>query len=55
MSNNKKITHVVKGLDNGPFAGSGIGVYGKKDLQRRLKEAKQAGVRVRVYEVSEED
>lgn len=41
----KKITHVVKPVGlGGPFDGSGIGVYGRKDLAARKKAAKEAGV-----------
>lgn len=48
----KKITHVVKGLDNGPFAGSGHGVYGKKDLTRITAAAKAAGIPITIHEVT---
>jgi hypothetical protein len=52
----KRITHRIVGLDpDSPFAGSGRGVYGKADLRRLLDIAKQAGLRVAVNEVSEED
>lgn len=51
----KKITHVVHGLDTGPFAGSGRGVYGPADLAAVKKAAKEAGVRIAVREVSPED
>ena len=50
-----KITHVVHGLDSGPFAGSGRGVYGPKDLAAVKKMAKKAGVKITVREVPEDD
>jgi hypothetical protein len=51
----KKITHVVHGLDTGPVAGSGRGVYGPKGLAAVTKAAREAGVRITVHEVSKDD
>ncbi|MEV0382448.1 hypothetical protein [Nonomuraea sp. NPDC050643] len=51
-----KMTHVIRGLDDdSPFAGSGIGAYGADDLKKHLAQAEEAGLSVRVYEVTEED
>lgn len=56
MGEPKKITHVIYGLEgDSPFAGSGRGVYGEKDLKRLQKIAAEAGLPVRVHEVTEED
>jgi hypothetical protein len=56
MSMGGKITHVVHGLDTGsPFAGSGRGVYGPKDLAAVKKAAKDAGIPITVREVPEDD
>ena len=49
----RKITHVVRGLDTGPFAGSGRGVYGPEDLAAAKKAAKEAGANITVRKVSE--